>query len=236
MSKIEKTCLTCGKTFSVFPCNADRLFCSRECTDKGRSKGLVGTKKRKGEEITCIVCGKKVYKRPYDLKRGGGKVCSPKCNAIARSKGLIKWKPPHPPKTGEEIACVICGKKVYRKRSYIDRGINKTCGSKACLSAYGRLQLGLDPLKPENIGKERHQVDKTTVWLPSQKKAWLDTKCAICGSTENLQLDHIVPVFLGGKTERDNAQTLCAICHMKKSKEELEKAKEHASLGSYSEV
>jgi hypothetical protein len=41
-------------------------------------------------------------------------------------------------------------------------------------------------------------------------------KCLCCGSTENLTLDHINPVKLGGKNSLDNLQPLCKSCNSKK--------------------
>jgi 5-methylcytosine-specific restriction endonuclease McrA len=41
-------------------------------------------------------------------------------------------------------------------------------------------------------------------------------KCAKCGSTENLTIDHIWPQSLGGSTTPDNLQVLCATCNQKK--------------------
>ena len=38
-------------------------------------------------------------------------------------------------------------------------------------------------------------------------------KCVLCASTDNLQLDHIVSLSKGGKTEENNLQTLCEECN-----------------------
>jgi hypothetical protein len=47
-------------------------------------------------------------------------------------------------------------------------------------------------------------------------------KCVKCGSSPatdtkcKLHIDHIVPLSKGGKTTKDNLQTLCAICNLGK--------------------
>lgn len=40
--------------------------------------------------------------------------------------------------------------------------------------------------------------------------------CAHCASTKNLEVDHIQPVSLGGSSERNNLQPLCATCNRSK--------------------
>lgn len=44
-----------------------------------------------------------------------------------------------------------------------------------------------------------------------------DGKCAQCGSTENLTIDHIVPLVKGGTNAPLNLQTLCKKCNFKKA-------------------
>ena len=49
------------------------------------------------------------------------------------------------------------------------------------------------------------------------------TGCAYCGSTNNLELDHIKPYYEGGKSELSNLQWLCRDCHVKKTLQERER-------------
>ena len=42
--------------------------------------------------------------------------------------------------------------------------------------------------------------------------------CQVCGRvTRDLEIDHIIPLHLGGKETDENRQSLCAECHKKKS-------------------
>ena len=55
-------------------------------------------------------------------------------------------------------------------------------------------------------------------WSPPQRKAWRGKRCDWCGSTKQLNLDHIIPRFLGGPRTQANSQTLCRQCHLWKDK------------------
>lgn len=42
-------------------------------------------------------------------------------------------------------------------------------------------------------------------------------KCVYCGSTEDLTIDHKIPVSKGGKNKKDNMVTACSDCNGQKA-------------------
>lgn len=89
-----------------------------------------------------------------------------------------------------------------------DAGIKK--------SNVNRASWGLPPHDPamHAISKaQRARLTRGIGFSASQLRNWRDTKCARCNGTDRLQLDHILCMAAGGKSERANAQTLCWGCH-----------------------
>lgn len=48
--------------------------------------------------------------------------------------------------------------------------------------------------------------------------------CRRCGTTGNLEFDHVIPVHVGGTNNIENSQILCRTCHRQKTDEELRRA------------
>lgn len=44
-----------------------------------------------------------------------------------------------------------------------------------------------------------------------------NNRCVKCERTEELEIDHIIPLSRGGKEDEDNMQVLCAKCNREKS-------------------
>lgn len=228
MSKIYTTCVNCGSQFYRSPSfhtnaikrGSEVKFCSRACTDEARSKKLIGTKLRRGKQLTCEICSTEFYRPASMINDGKCRFCSEPCRLEAHKRRLVDRSQPRPNrKVGETISCLICGKDTYRKQSMIDRNINKTCGDIACISAYSRSLWRLPPRTPAELSKPRPKRKyRTNNFTAKQRKDWLDSKCARCGATENLALDHIVAACRNGPNARDNAQTLCQPCNNWKAK------------------
>lgn len=220
MPKIEFICDLCSAKFAVWPAAiryAEKRghkvrFCSSACRLQARRGGLIEGKKVRGAESVCEICGHGYYLSQSRIKAGKRRFCSHPCRVQAEKEKLI-IRPSAKPSLlrGETITCKICGTERYRKQSMLDRRISQTCGKRDCVSAYGRSLWGLQP-NPNRVQRGRGER-RYEVFTAAQRVAWLDSKCAKCGSTRNLTLDHIVAVVCGGKSVKENAQTLCGTCN-----------------------
>jgi hypothetical protein len=168
--------------------------------------------------LTCSHCGKPFYRKASYAKRFNKMFCCRDCYTAALGQGMKRARGDHLKKNGQDLNCVICGKLFYRSAFWIERGVNKTCGSFECKSAYfsgsanpywNRITSAKTRAKLDANRVVRHR----NIFTRQQRKRWRSTECAWCGATEKLTLDHIIPVFEGGKPVKTNAQTLCASCN-----------------------
>lgn len=59
----------------------------------------------------------------------------------------------------------------------------------------------------------------TKAWLKKLKR--LGGKCQHCGTTDNITLDHILPISKGGTNDIRNLQPLCQSCNSRKNNKVL---------------
>lgn len=178
--------------------------------------------KKRGKYFTCEKCNTEFYRKKSYVERGHNtRFCSVNCYTTALKDGEVPNRARKRPelKRGASFNCTICGKEFYRKQSLIDRGITKTCGSTACKGAY--LKGSNNPFWGQNLSEDvKNKIEedgrdrKLLNFTLQQRKDWKDDKCAWCGSTERLELDHIIPTMAGGGAYRENAQTLCKKCNI----------------------
>lgn len=69
--------------------------------------------------------------------------------------------------------------------------------------------------------KERYGISPAK-WQKLRAKALRRDgyRCVNCGATKMLQVDHIVGAAAGGQSVLSNLQTLCPMCHAKKTRED----------------
>lgn len=188
-------------------------------------------RKRLGQSKICSVCNAEFYRPPSVVALTPHLTCSRKCAAFYRLKG-------------EARNCKQCGKGFYAMKRDIDKGFGLYCSNDCNGAAYQKqvtvnchwckksIQRVLNEVKARKelfcdhecstAWKRRFFARRSRKFSPWHKKAWLETFCRRCGSTTKLQLDHIVPRFAGGMPTRDNAQTLCQPCNLRKLREDLE--------------
>lgn len=224
MTKICTVCVNCSIAFYRFKSyhnqaalrGSEIKFCSTKCHGEAVSKGLTPqSKPRKGADLICEVCTSSFYRSQHYLDAGKCRFCSEPCRIKAHEQKLIDRTGQRPERLlGAEIKCLVCSETVYRKKSMIDRNINKTCGKQYCVSTYSRSLWKLEPRDKELVAKPR-AVRKRRLFnfTAKQRVEWMTSNCKTCGTTENLCLDHILAVSRGGKNTLDNAQTLCQPCN-----------------------
>jgi 5-methylcytosine-specific restriction endonuclease McrA len=68
------------------------------------------------------------------------------------------------------------------------------------------------------IGAQRRPVERGVIPDDVKQFVWMRDggACRHCGSTVELQFDHIIPVSMGGSSEPENLQILCGPCNRRK--------------------
>ncbi len=133
----------------------------------------------------CKECGKEIYRRPFQLAKGGP-YCSTKCSNIRNKK--------------EDPKCVICEVLILRREHAI------TC-SRKCSNKYRKgivYKIGRPQDKSLKIRRAKEM-------LVLERGA----KCNRCtfNVVEVLHVHHIVEKCNGGTDYDSNLQLLCPNCH-----------------------
>jgi 5-methylcytosine-specific restriction endonuclease McrA len=208
---VEKKCSVCGKDFYLPPSKAEnRHRCSAECN----KKHIEMIKKEK--QKICPVCGKTFHARNAQINRGGLIFCGHKCQGVYQSgqnnpmfgkaiteQQRAKWRA-----TRDANGSWFIGEKNPNwnggYRASYER--KKASGVLAVYCQNRRKRA------KENGGKLSKEIVQKLLIL--QKR-----KCACCGEPlgNKYHIDHIVPLFLGGKNEDSNVQLLRQRCNQQKS-------------------
>ena len=160
MSKIERICPVCGKTFYAWPSDIKRgmgIYCSQKCKVIGKSTKV---------EKICPTCGKVFYAWPSYIKRGWGIYCSRKCYGIVKS-------------TKVEKICHVCGEVFYATPSKIKDGGGIYCSQK-CKVMFLRGERS--PAWKGGISFEPYCILFNKEFKERVRAFW-GNKCPVCGKT-----------------------------------------------------
>lgn len=200
MKRKPCACAVCGKEF--LPKKGDRTTCcSRECgfeyqRRKRRAPFCVAI------AVNCCMCGEAFIARRHGRKRCPA--CARKSTSIAR----------------EVYTCGYCGVRFpYRATGGRPRGY---CSSRCKRAAVRLAKPGKPRERARKFGVAYEYVNPRRVF---DRDGW---RCQICGKRtpkarrgtthQNApELDHRIPISLGGGHTYDNVQCVCRACNIAKS-------------------
>lgn len=180
-----------------------------------------------GRFFLCPFCNEKFYRKASFIKRGITKTCG-KRSCISQSMlrdGNPFWRKIHSPEVREALKKARAARegspRPRKKREFPAENYHHTPEARAAIAEATRrrwrenrdVMLANNP--PKTTPREEARYRRN--FSPWQRKNWKGDKCQWCSSTEDLALDHIVPVVDGGFNCEGNAQTLCQPCNLWKS-------------------
>lgn len=133
-------------------------------------------------------------------------------------KGVDKWVDAE---QGKHVCQCGCGGQI-RIRAY-----HHSCGIPRYLPNHSPPpSLGFGPDHPSWITdrskvRSRQKGQQFNSWVRKEIRRRAGDRCRVCGATDDLELDHITPISLGGQGVPENGQLLCRTCHREKTSTEL---------------
>lgn len=216
----RRKCGHCGKTFLKKKSSAagdGNKYCSRECAFQHKAERSAARNQ--------AIAEKRAARQAYLATKDGPhttvwfrrcKTCDRPCatKSIRQTNCIdcqqVRKATPAPQKT--EKQCIACGKEFegHERRRYC----TAACGIAAHRRAY----------KAQRRAKEGAAIDPINPYAVFATYGW---KCAICGKqtprarrgtnySNAPELDHIIPLGLGGSHTYDNVQCACRSCNGKK--------------------
>lgn len=164
-------------------------------------------------ERSCLNCKRIFYTSASDLKFNRSKYCSKKCKDILqRGEKHGSWKPK------PTRICLNCQEE-YEIEAW--RLTDKTKNRGVFCSAKCQKQYYIGENAPNwkgGITPINHKI-RTSRAMEKWRNAVLQRdnhQCIWCGSTENLEADHIKPFaeYPELRLDVDNGRTLCRPCHI----------------------
>lgn len=231
-------CEFCGKEMQYRSPSRVRRFCSHGCSTRA-----TGPSRRKRVTLNCRQCGNS-FELTHGVVRARTKAGSPPQFCSTRCMGLAKVDPT----CRIEGKCGVCGNNFTHERRHPRKYCNRSCAREATVRSgawtsnpdvearreYFRAYRARNVEKLNAASAKRARQNRPyRNFIQQMRRAsgtltfeeWSEIVeaaqcCAHCGTSERLEVDHIVPVALGGKTERGNLQVLCRLCNASKGARE----------------
>src|SRR3990172_3862766 len=206
---------------------ASRLKMSQMKKGKPSSRKGIRLPNIKGQYFNCAICGKSFYRSPGQIAGCRGilpKTCSRNCFAqLVSGQGNPFWNKTHSPEVREKMCLAKKGKPSPKKGlpgKIPDAETRKKMSDslKRRWIEYRDELLARLPKGPHHPYYKSPELRRhRKQFTPRQRREWTGKGCVYCGCTEDLVLDHIVPIFDGGYNLQANAQTLCQPCNLWKT-------------------
>lgn len=192
---VAVTCEVCG-VVREYPPGVLRVrkrirYCSLACRDAGQ------VQPEKHVRCVCPTCGREFDRLAFRVK--GNAYCSNACAWAAKRVDGAKWRDP---------AQIKAYQAEYQRRNR--ERINR--------------QSQEWKRKNREVANDMQRRRRAAgggggTWgrLRKQLIALYGEVCLACGSVDGIQIDHVLPVALGGASDLDNLQLLCGPCNRAKS-------------------
>jgi len=201
-------CIYCGKEYEANPKWHHKTgLCSIECKRLRNIERQEKYKKSdKGKEAYKRWCKnptKKIIDKRYQQ--------TPNAKEKARRRAnKFYWAHKDNPEFQEKVRQIY--ERYYEKNYDSLRLRNNTATSK-----YGKTEKGKRGAKQYKYYLRNNKSGKINWGEVEKKLKALNYKCQICGTKENITIDHIIPLSKGGTNEINNLQPLCKSCNSRKS-------------------
>lgn len=125
---------------------------------------------------------------------------------------------------GRFINCAVCDVVFWVNPYQENQKYPRKCCSQNCFRIRQRETMSGEK-NPSWKGGVTSRIKKGNIFISKssfrfdvlERDNWTCVKCGI-DDEEVLEVDHILEVSVGGKTEMENLQTLCANCHRRKTR------------------
>lgn len=192
---IPVTCEVCAKVREYSPSEVRVRgvirFCSKPCEIESRRRETTKI------EVSCTQCGVVFRKRHDHLHENN--YCSKECTSKARRIDGAKWRDPG------QIRIYMREYVSLNRESHNRRSTEWSKANREKRNANQRLRRSQGHGRGF-IGRVRRELIKR-----------YGEVCLRCGGTDHIQVDHVIPVALGGPNVMENMQLLCRTCNIQKS-------------------